>query len=360
MHLMLPNRGKLMLTLSLHSIQAAPALDFSVEQLHLLVDLLLRELDKRSQETRQPAGAASFAGRDLQPILESVRTTYTNRQGAKQLLVTFGPPVHAQFPSSVQESLGRLQEHGIRNSFVRRLAKELGWMLELRLRVAEYICTAQEKYLETRNAADLAPLHVKDVAQSIGYHPSTISKAIKNQDIRLEKGETVHLRTLTPGEAGRKAQIVTDELRQLASDPKMYSKGRWHLSEEQIALLLQHRTGLRITRRNVGTHLQALGYSRKVGRSNCVVCGKTVFRVPDGHPSAPEFSEDELDRPLLAREYAMSGEDVPCCGKCRTVSAGTALEKAKKLWAKSERQASIKARYAALANEEYNRNSSRN
>lgn len=304
MHLMLPNRDKLMLRLSLPSAQASPALDFSVEQLHLLVDLLLRELDKRSQQTRQPASPVSFAGRDLQPILESVRTAYTNQQGARQLLVTFGPTVQAQFPSDVQESLGRLQQHGIRNSFVRRLGKELGWMLDLRLRVAEYICAAQKTYLETRNAADLAPLHVKDVAQALSYHPSTISKAVKNQDIRFENGETVRLRTLTPGEAGRKAQMVADALRQLASDPEMYSKGRWQLSEEQIARLLQHRTGLRITRRNVGAHLQALGY-RKIGRSNCIVCEKLVYRIPEGHPSAPEFSQDELDRPLVAQEYSM-------------------------------------------------------
>lgn len=134
-------------------------------------------------------------------------------------------------------------------------------------RVASELVNRQADYLEHGPAA-LRPLRMQEIADALGVHVSTVSRAISGKYIQMPRG-IEPLKALFTGEiptqagpghdgAGEEAASragVQEQVRAIvaAEDP------RQPLSDEAIVTILKERHGLDIARRTVTKYRKALG-----------------------------------------------------------------------------------------------------
>jgi RNA polymerase sigma-54 factor len=134
-------------------------------------------------------------------------------------------------------------------------------------RVASELVNRQADYLEQGPAA-LRPLRMQEIADALGVHVSTVSRAISGKYIQMPRG-IEPLKTLftgeipthaTPGPEGGGEEVasragVQEQVRGIiaAEDP------RQPLSDEVIVSILEQRHGLDIARRTVTKYRKALG-----------------------------------------------------------------------------------------------------
>jgi RNA polymerase sigma-54 factor len=121
------------------------------------------------------------------------------------------------------------------------------------LRTCEIIVRRQQDFLE--NGTDsLRPMMIKEVAEEIGVHPSTVSRAVANKYAHTPQG-VIELRFFfSEGAAGPEGAdtpllVLKRKVRKLieVEDP------RKPLTDDQLALLLNS-SGIQITRRTVAKY----------------------------------------------------------------------------------------------------------
>jgi RNA polymerase sigma-54 factor len=134
-------------------------------------------------------------------------------------------------------------------------------------RVASELVNRQAEYLEHGPAA-LRPLRMQEIAEALGVHVSTVSRAISGKYIQMPRGieplkalftgeiptHGTHGPTGEPDEVASRAG-VQEQVRGIvaAEDP------RQPLSDEAIVTILKERHGLDIARRTVTKYRKALG-----------------------------------------------------------------------------------------------------
>jgi RNA polymerase sigma-54 factor len=139
------------------------------------------------------------------------------------------------------------------------LKKALEQRRETLLKITEAIVSAQEKYFFTLNKEDLTPLTLKEVADEIGVHESTVSRAVKNKVMQTSKGAvelkfffTAKIFTQDGGSAS--ALSAKTALKKLVdSEDKLKP-----LSDQLLASLLEQNSGLSISRRTVAKYREEL------------------------------------------------------------------------------------------------------
>ncbi|WP_337611840.1 RNA polymerase factor sigma-54 [Mitsuokella jalaludinii] len=133
-------------------------------------------------------------------------------------------------------------------------------------RVVEEIVRRQPAYFE-KGPASLEPMTMKDVADTIGVHESTVSRAVANKYAELPTG-VVALRSLFTSRSARTETGEDVAAAQVKSVIESFIKGedpKKPLSDQKLCTLLKER-GIALSRRTVMKYREQLGYDSSVKR----------------------------------------------------------------------------------------------
>ena len=133
-------------------------------------------------------------------------------------------------------------------------------------RVVEEIVRRQPAYFE-KGPASLEPMTMKDVADTIGVHESTVSRAVANKYAELPTG-VVALRSLFTSRSARTETGKDVAAAQAKSVIESFIKGedpKKPLSDQKLCTLLKER-GIALSRRTVMKYREQLGYDSSVKR----------------------------------------------------------------------------------------------
>ena len=125
------------------------------------------------------------------------------------------------------------------------------------LRTCEAIIRRQPEFLE-RGVESLRPMMIKEVAEEIGVHPSTVSRAVSNKYVHTAQG-VFELRFFFsegvngPEGAGTPLMLLKRKVKKLIEDEDPQKP----LTDDQIAAMLQDQ-GIRVTRRTVAKYREDL------------------------------------------------------------------------------------------------------
>jgi RNA polymerase sigma-54 factor len=126
------------------------------------------------------------------------------------------------------------------------------------LRTCEVIVRRQKEFLEL-GVEGLRPMMIKEVAEEIGVHPSTVSRAVANKYAHTPQG-VIELRFFFsegsngPEGADTPLLVLKRKVRKLIED----EDARRPLTDDQLAALLQVQ-GIQLTRRTVAKYREDLG-----------------------------------------------------------------------------------------------------
>ncbi|MGC9159317.1 MAG: RNA polymerase factor sigma-54, partial [Terracidiphilus sp.] len=121
------------------------------------------------------------------------------------------------------------------------------------LRTCEVIARRQQDFLE-RGIEALRPMMIKEVAEEIGVHPSTVSRAVANKYAHTPQG-VIELRSFFsegsngPEGADTPLLVLKRKVRKLIEE----EDARHPLTDDQIAAMLQAQ-GIQLTRRTVAKY----------------------------------------------------------------------------------------------------------
>jgi len=121
------------------------------------------------------------------------------------------------------------------------------------LRTCDVIVRRQQDFLE-RGIEALRPMMIKEVAEEIGVHPSTVSRAVANKYAHTPQG-VIELRYFFsegsngPEGADTSLLVLKRKVRKLIED----EDARHPLTDDQLAALL-HAQGIQLTRRTVAKY----------------------------------------------------------------------------------------------------------
>ena len=125
------------------------------------------------------------------------------------------------------------------------------------LRTCEVIVRRQQDFLD-QGIESLRPMMIKEVAEEIGVHPSTVSRAVANKYAHTPQG-VIELRFFFteasngPEGADTPLLLLKRKVRKLIED----EKADHPLTDEQIAALLQSQ-GIQLTRRTVAKYREEM------------------------------------------------------------------------------------------------------
>ncbi|WP_226535774.1 RNA polymerase factor sigma-54 [Fictibacillus halophilus] len=159
-----------------------------------------------------------------------------------------------------------LRDKNIRSKFIDESYQKFNWLkkaLEQRketlLKITSEIVRVQEKYFHSFEKNDLIPLTLKDVADQIGVHESTVSRAVKNKVLQTTKG-AVELKSFfsakiyTQDGGSVSATSAKTEIKKLVESENKLKP----LSDQVLAALLEQNSGLSISRRTVAKYREEL------------------------------------------------------------------------------------------------------
>jgi RNA polymerase sigma-54 factor len=121
------------------------------------------------------------------------------------------------------------------------------------VRTCEVIVRRQQEFLE-RGEQGLKPMMIKEVAEEIGVHPSTVSRAVANKYVHTSQGVYELRFFFTEGVNGPEGGdlplvLLKRKVKKLIED----EDSRRPLTDDQLAAELQ-RQGIRVTRRTVAKY----------------------------------------------------------------------------------------------------------
>lgn len=167
----------------------------------------------------------------------------------------------------INESLAqRMLQDPRAKEFIQQKLKSAEWLMgavEQRrrtiLRVTECIVERQRDFLE-RGPAHLKPMILRDVAEAIGMHESTISRATSNKYVHTPQGvlELKYFFNSSIGTTGSE-DIASESVKQAIKGLVSREDKKAPLSDEAIVRLLKEKDGICIARRTVAKYRDELG-----------------------------------------------------------------------------------------------------
>jgi RNA polymerase sigma-54 factor len=228
-------------------------LDVSPEQVEEAADFL---------QTLEPRPGAAFSPVDDQAYLYPDVSVHSEN-GSFQITINekYTPSVR------LNESYGTLlQQKDTASHYLKNAYQNFQWLqkaLEQRkdtlLKITHEIVTVQEMYFTAYQKEDLVPLTLKEVANKIGVHESTVSRAVKNKVLQTPKG-AVELkffftaRILTQEGGSASAAAAKTAIKKLVDNEDKQKP----LSDQVLASMLEKNSGLSISRRTVSKYREEL------------------------------------------------------------------------------------------------------
>jgi hypothetical protein len=115
---------------------------------------------------------------------------------------------------------------------------------------SSFICNGSE-------ISQLRPIGIKDIAEKIGLHPSTVSRMLHQVTVAIN-GKEFPISVLLPSSRIGSMQ-VREVVKELAQNPKYCDGKRWLFTAESLRVLLQDLTGQILARRTVSKYLGETG-----------------------------------------------------------------------------------------------------
>ncbi len=221
----------------------------SVEEVQAAVDFI-RTLDPRPgqrynlSETRLIEPDVAFVKRDGEYVVvmneEDMPTLRLSRSYRKMLR-------EKQTEKDVREYVKERYKSAI------QLLRNIEQRKNTILRTCEVIVRRQGEFLE-RGEQGLKPMMIKEVAEEIGVHPSTVSRAVANKYVHTSQGVYELRYFFTEGVNGPEGGdlplvLLKRRVKKLIED----EDPRKPLTDDQLAAELQ-RQGIRVTRRTVAKY----------------------------------------------------------------------------------------------------------
>jgi len=127
------------------------------------------------------------------------------------------------------------------------------------IRVTECIVEKQRDFFE-KGVAFLKPMILRDVAESVGMHESTISRVTTNKYVHTPQG-LFELKYFFNSSIRRMAEddIASESVKQAIKKIIEEEDKQLPLSDQQIVELLAKRDGIQIARRTVAKYREMLG-----------------------------------------------------------------------------------------------------
>jgi RNA polymerase sigma-54 factor len=125
-------------------------------------------------------------------------------------------------------------------------------------RITREIINAQTEFFEN-GVADLKPLTMTQVADVVGVHETTVSRAIANKYIKTPHGVFDFKYFFTPGyQADSGASVSNTSVKEMIADLVACEDKGTPLSDQEIVAKLQEK-GIKIARRTVAKYREELG-----------------------------------------------------------------------------------------------------
>ena len=125
-------------------------------------------------------------------------------------------------------------------------------------RITREILRVQEDFFE-HGVSHLKPLTMTQIADEVGVHETTVSRAIANKYIRTPHGVFEMKYFFTPGyQADSGASVSNKSVKEIIADVIGFEDKASPLSDQEIVAKLQER-GLKVARRTVAKYREELG-----------------------------------------------------------------------------------------------------
>jgi RNA polymerase sigma-54 factor len=176
--------------------------------------------------------------------------------------------ISSTYKSLLQEARDDPRVH----EYLRRKIEAAKWFIEAVhqrqntiQRIASEIVTRQQEFLR-HGVRHLRPMKMQDVADAVGVHISTVSRAIKDKYIQTPQGIMEMKRFFSGGTVSDSGELVSqraikDKLREIVGQEDKQNP----LSDDQLVDELKA-AGLQIARRTVTKYRKALGIESSTRR----------------------------------------------------------------------------------------------
>ncbi|OOE14274.1 RNA polymerase factor sigma-54 [Fictibacillus arsenicus] len=235
-----------------------------IKTLSELLNVLPQQIEEAADflQTLDPRPGAAFSPADEQSYLyPDVSVSMENRKLHISINEQYSPVMKLN-----DSYASLLKDKNKTSKFIHESYQKFNWLkkaLEQRketlLKITSEIVRVQERYFYTFEKKDLIPLTLKDVADQIGVHESTVSRAVKNKVLQTTKG-AVELKSFfsakiyTQDGGSASATSAKTEIKKLVESENKLKP----LSDQVLAALLEQNSGLSISRRTVAKYREEL------------------------------------------------------------------------------------------------------
>ncbi len=157
--------------------------------------------------------------------------------------------------------------------WVKKRLESARWFLEAvaqrqstLLRIAKEMFARQRGFLE-RGAAGMAPMRMQEIADQVGVHISTVSRAVSGKYVQTPRGTYALKFFFTGGTQTEGGDIASQaSIQQTLAELVAQEDPKNPLSDDQLAELLEQRAHVKIARRTVTKYRKALSIPASVQR----------------------------------------------------------------------------------------------
>lgn len=268
-------------------VTVSPLLTLSLPQVSALLDEIIKSVQDAAGKSRDPSSAWMCSGwnKVVAALSKQVQTEYSSEHtnvyvtlDRSSLRASHEDVLLKELKSQISQ-LRRLIPEQQRN--LDRLARDIGWLIDAQLKVARRIAELQQPYLTSRDCSLLVPLSIKDLAEQLGYHRSTVSRIARQ--LVILTGSNLHpARQLLPGDSGRRELQIREAVEKLGRNQGCF-QGGWLILQARLAQIVSSEVGFFVSRRTVARVLRSRGEGRRRSAGNrkaiekrsvtCETCG---------------------------------------------------------------------------------------
>lgn len=235
-----------------------------IKTLSELLNVPPQEIEKAADllQTLDPRPGAAFSPADDQAYMYPDVSVYEEK-GKLHISINeqYSPVLKLN-----DSYLSLLQDKNNTSKFLDESYQKFNWLkraLEQRretlLKITFEITRVQEKYFHSFDKKDLIPLTLKEVADEIGVHESTVSRAVKNKVMQTSKGALelksfFSAKIFTHDGGSASAASAKTEIKKLVENENKLKP----LSDQVLSALLEQNSGLSISRRTVAKYREEL------------------------------------------------------------------------------------------------------
>jgi RNA polymerase sigma-54 factor len=164
-----------------------------------------------------------------------------------------------------REFLRAAQKEGGAREWVKKQLEAARWFIDAVAqrqstleRIARAIFTRQRGFLD-RGVAGLRPMRMQEVADEVGVHISTVSRAVSGKYAQTPRGIFPLKFFFTGGTASESGEVTSQtSIKQRIAELVAQEESSSPLSDEELALLLEEKDHIKIARRTVTKYRKAL------------------------------------------------------------------------------------------------------